>query len=187
MGIAAGAGAAAQIAGDVMSGIGASTAGNRMNDALQNEVKALIPFMVQTNQAVKKGIDASDPFNAQQEIATGTKRASDLYNQVEGVPTSLTPKGPSAGNDPRNQAWAHLVNAVKAPQQGYNEFTLQQMIKNLELARQMRLWSQQAQDSASVLPLTINAAKHSEDNLMGWGSVLQQIGGMGTNAGMMGI
>lgn len=79
-------------------------------------------------------------------------------------------------------AWADLMGALRAPMQGYSEFELQQMIKNLRTAEHLGILNQMSRSQAAAVPAQMQSAQQG-----GAGGWLNLIGGALAGAGGAGL
>jgi len=124
-------------------------------------------------------------FNAA--MKAGTESQLDKYKETESV--AQTPTPPAMSNEvsaKKNAAWAGMSNAQKAPLEGYNEFQLQQMIKNLSTAQQLALYSQAGRGWQQLEPQFMASAANSQQQRAGWGQMLGMIGSGLSMGGLMG-
>lgn len=158
------------------------------NDAMESALNAELGrqqgYAGQGQQAVNESLRGATEPVAREQIAMGTERAKKSYKDVQSLERTAAPsKGVAIGSGaPTNTAWADLAGAMRAPQQGYSEFTLQQAIRNLRTAQQLARINQQAQVEASTLGPRLSSAQHQYDWLGLGGNLLR---GAGNVASMM--
>lgn len=184
---AAGAGVGLGFIGNAMQMVAAGQAEDAMTGRIRNLLNDENYYQEQGSSIVGQRTREAGVGTAQKEIAEGTAEANKRYADVKGVPGSTIPGIADPGNPMSNNAWADLMGALRAPETGYSEFTLQQMIKNLRSAQQMGVVSQLARARQAILPMQLRQAQHSADELAGWGKVIASVGsGVGAMGGMSG-
>lgn len=158
---------------------------DQMNDLINAELKRQARYNAAYETALQDYLSQSTASAGIGQVQKGTENALQSYRAIRDVP--LTAQGSKAkgveigSGQPgasANTAWADLMGAMRAPQQGYSEFTLQQGLKNLRAAQQLGAIHAQAQASASALPLELGQAQHEYD----W---MGTLGGLAGTAGVI--
>lgn len=170
--------------GSMMQAGAAAGASSEMNKAAEHEIQRQSKkFQQPAYNVVRGSIAGAGAPNAQRQMAQGTQKAKEGYARAQQTPLSVNqPGGVTMGTGtPASNAWADLAGALKAPLQGYNEFELQQQIKNLRAAQQLGVIAQLSEQSAKTGPSQIQDAA----NKWQWLNTLGQSFGAGGNSGLM--
>ena len=175
--------------GSVMQNAGAAEATRAMNDTLKKAMARNQAYESEAQGVLGPSIAGSSVEEANREIQAGTDKSLQGYAKVRDIPMSTKEPGgvamqPSAK---RSDAWADLMGALHAPVTGYNQFTLDQQIKNLRTAQQLGVISQLARSQAQVLPFNLSDAQHSGDSWNEWGGIVNSAEGLGMQAASMGM
>lgn len=188
-----GVGEAAAIAGVLASAAGAGTqivAGqdekNKMNQAVASQLAQQQQYQKQGQSLVNENIAQNTAPQADKDISAGTNNALSEYAKVNAIPLTTSSsngaiggaqgKDSIIGQDASNKVG--LNNSSAAPLQGYNDWQVQQWIKNLQTNTGLSQIQRNSQNSASVLPLQLQSAQNSENGLSGFGSLLNTGGGL---------
>lgn len=169
--------------GGAVQGMAATLAGQKMNEAVASELQRQSKqYQTPALDVTRASITASGLPFALAQMEQGRKKATEAYARTRAVPLATSqPRGVSLGGR-GGAAWADLVGALRAPLEGYNEFELQQMIKNLRAAQQLGVISQLSAASAKAAPLEVQEAKHKYDWLNTIGASIGGGGNMGLTA-----
>jgi hypothetical protein len=171
------------VVGAGIQGGAAAMATHKMNREAQAELRRQrVNYQEPALNIVKGSAAASGSEAGKRSIEQGTQQAMQNYAQIGDTPASVaSSRGTSMGSSKGQNAWADLVGATRAPLQGYNQFELDQQIKNLRAAQQLGLISQLSSLSAQAGPLEVKDAANSMQWMNSLGSQLAA----GGNSGMM--
>lgn len=166
--------------GSILQGVASQQEQQTMEHKIQDELARQGGFQRQAWSVVDPSIAGSSADVATKEIQSGADKALTGYKDVNAVPDTFdTSRGILQETPGYGNAWASLMAATRAPEQGYSELALQQMIKNLRAAQSLGVISQLARSSAQALPLEESQAQHSWDWLSALGSDISSVGGSG--------
>jgi hypothetical protein len=164
--------------GSIASGIGTMKTNEAMNKAIEDQIaqqqllaQRASPFLIESMG--ESGADTADAS-----IDTGTRRAEGRYKQIDsGSATTASNRGiHDSPTDRQSGAWGDLMGSLRAPMQGYSEFELQQMLKNLRAAQQLGAIGMEAKNTAQTLGPSMQTAQHANDWLQVLGSGMNSMG-----------
>lgn len=152
---------------------------NAMNRTVEHEIGKQGKYRESGLDVFRKSLEQ---VGAGPSLAEGTTRAQQEYDRVMSSPASVRePRGVSLGSGAATGAWADLMGALRAPVEGYNEFQLQQQIKNLRAAQQLQNIALSSRASAQAAGMETQTSQHKYDWLQAIGQMLSS----GGNSGFM--
>jgi hypothetical protein len=85
------------------------------------------------------------------------------------------------------QTWNQLNAGAKAREGAYGDWQTQQAVRDSNTAQKLGVVNNFAQGDARVLPIEMEVASHSGDQLSGWGQIVSSLGMLTGLAGMAGL
>lgn len=195
--------AAALSAAGAGMGMAGQAKANREMDARQNaELLRQRGYQEEADATFNQSLDKSDRPQADEAIDAGAAQRQAAYTNLRNATYSLTttpgrnqPVGEttagaadrtSASVAATNSAWSKLQGAARAKLGGYQDWGLENDIKDRRANQDLGITSTQARRSANVLPIEMQDASHSGDGLQAWGQLVSALGavaGMGAAVG----
>lgn len=197
------AGAAMAAAGAGMGMAGAAESKGAMNEARNAELLRQRGYQEQADKTVQASIGQSTRGVTDKQLAEGEASRNAGYAKVgQVVPGAQSASLPGqngtvtageAGSGPTARAaatasktanaWGRLVGGAQAKLGSYQDWGLAQRIKDARANSDLSVTNSFARGSANVLPVEMEAASHTGDELAGWG---QLVGALGSATGMAG-
>jgi hypothetical protein len=149
----------------------------KAQDAVKEELIRQYEYLQKGTNEIGENISSYKDVPGQ--MKHGTEKAEALYRDTESRPVSTSPPNKASETvvgGQKNAAWAGITNAAKAPLHGYDEFLLQQQIKNLRTAQALSQIAQNARTSQSIMPLKLAEASEAQKGRMEWGQLMSTIG-----------
>lgn len=181
MGVETIAGLAASLIGAGLSASAASSEQNAQNNAVKQELLRQQGFAQQGQKVFANNLAASTPQATQSGIQTGANQAANAVQLARAVPLSLGQSVSIPGQDSYSQATSArtaLSDQANAANQGYNQFAVQQALRNLLSNQQLGVIGQASQSSGGILPYEVQQAGQSSAGQAGLGSLLSSLGGV---------
>lgn len=185
-------GAALAAAGTGMSIAGNEQAKAAMERAQAAEGRRQKKYQQEAQGALSQSIDQSTRGVADKQLAEGEAARLKAYAEAGKTPLQALPTGTSGnavvGNksnpiaDARARAaatanaWNQLASKAQARMGSYEDWGLKQGVKNARANQNLGIVSSLARGSANVLPIEIQDAAHSGDELSGWGQLVSALG-----------
>lgn len=163
-------GTAASLAGTGVSIAAQQEQKSRMEKAVRAQLSQQNQYQKKASATYQQNAQASSPKAVQQQIASGTSAAKQLYNQLQSIP--LTSVG--AGNGEDQIVRDSMAASHAAPLAGMQAFDVNQLIRNMTTQARLGVGANQSQIAASVLPYQLAGSANSE--LAGLGSLLSSAG-----------
>jgi hypothetical protein len=165
---------------------GAKKAQDKMDSTAEAELLRQRKYSGEGAATFKKSLSESGSEQAGKQIGAG---AAAMQQRYEGMPALGTSAAPSLAGSPstsveaagRNQLTS-MSNVARARLMGYNEWDVNQALKNLRAQQALGVTSGLSQASEQPLGMEIQQASHAGDTLQGIGRLLGAVGGV---AGMM--
>lgn len=142
----------------------------------------------QASSAYEESAKKSTRETADQQIGEGAGSRKGAYEQAQSLPLSVSETPGVAGTPQQNlgqQVRVQASNTSRAANAGYEDWLLQQMIKNMQAGQQIGVSSNLARGSQAVLPYELQSAQHAGDNLAGIGQLIGLAGSMYGMGSMM--
>lgn len=176
------------------AGTGASIYGGQqareaMDDKTRAELLRQRGYEKENKATFAESLKGATPESAKQQIDSGEAKALAEYEKQAAIPIAATsglsvaPAANQAVDTERNAGFGRLIGRPNATMQGFNNYTLQQFIKNAMANRQLGVTGHLSQSSQDVLPLELQGAAHAGDTMQGIGSILSALGGVAGVAG----
>lgn len=176
---------AAAAAGTGLTMASQSAQQDAQNKAISAEMLRQQNYSKQAGSVFDSSLAQSGRTAADSEIAQGVQQASGNYAKYGAVPLgvaapNIAPQGDKnvvnavAGNQNK------LASQANANMQGYSEWDLQQMIKNMRTNQNLSVISGESKNSESLLPGDLAGASNAGAGLAGLGSI---VGGLGKTIG----
>ena len=177
----AGYGEALQAIGGVLQSVAAEQAQEKMNQAFADMLARQQRYAQQAYGTWENALPGMGVETARQQMAQGQAHREDLYNQLLNSPSSATGPAMSA----RDSAFGRSTGQVRAKLGSYSDWELMQHINNIKTQNELNKISNFSQGWSSLLPLQLNQAQHSQDELAMFGSLISSIGGGAANYGSL--
>ena len=178
-GMGGGYGMILQALGSGIQAAAAAEAQRKMNETFQNALAQQQRYSQQSFGTLEGALPGMGVENARAQMAQGQSQREGLYNQLMGSATSATGPQMSA----RDTAFGQSSGAVRAKLGSYSDWELMQHLNNIRTQNELNKISNFSQGSASLLPLNLQDAQHSQDELALFGSMLGSLGGSIGNYG----
>ena len=179
------AGVVAALAGTGMQVEGSQESKSAENDVVSQQLAQQAAYQKQGQGVFEQSLAQSTPQVAQKQMQQGTQNALGEYNKLQAVPMTASsaalPSSTTPGAQRANTASQALISnsqQAAAPLQGYNEYALQQRLKDLSANSQLGQISDFSRASASTMPAQMQDAQSEGQGLSGLGSLLGTVGGL---------
>lgn len=187
------AGLVASVAGSGLGVLSSSQAKDNMNQAANAELMRQQDFAKKGKNVFEQSLQESTPDALAKNRQAGALQAVQEYQKLQGAQApqlGLLSEGQVNPNERANATENTIVGAqtarsnnANAALQGWNTSDVAQSIKDLQARGRLGQIGAYSNQSASLLPLELNAAQHSEDGLTGLGSLLNTAGGLASTYG----
>lgn len=172
---------AVSAAGTGLSMASQSAQQDAQNKAISAEMLRQRNYSQQASGVFDTSLAQSGRDTADQQIQQGTQKAASAYSKYGGVPMgvaapNISPQGNKSVVDAVGNAQTGLANAAGARMQGYSEWDLQQMIKNMRANQNLSVISGESKNSANLLSGDLAGASNAGAGLAGLGSILGAAG-----------
>lgn len=150
-----------------------------MNRTAQNALNEQAALQNKSTRVAQTSAQQSTLPAAQKSMATGQQNAQAQYAQLQGASPAST--GLTALDPVRQQQTSDIINqsnAASARLQGYNQWSLDQALKDLQAKEQLGALSQQSGNLQAALPLELQQASHAGDALGLAGTGLSTLGSL---------
>lgn len=170
---------ALQAIGGVLQSVAAEQAQEKMNQAFADMLARQQRYAQQSFGTLEGALPGMGVENARAQMAQGQAQRENLYSQLMGTPTSAT--GPAMTG--RDSAFGQSTGQARAKLGSYSDWQLMQHINNIRTQNELNKISNFSQGWASLLPLQLNQAQHSQDELAMFGSLISSLGGGASSFG----
>lgn len=174
---AGGYGMALSALGGVLQSVAAEQAQEKANQVFQDMLMRQQRLGQQAYQTWETGAQHMGVETARDQMAQGQAQRENLYSQVDA--TSSSPTGPGA--NARDSAFGKASGAARAKLGSYSDWQVMQGLERIRTQNELNKISNFSKGWESVLPLQIQDAEHSQDELAFWGNLLSSVGGGAAN------
>lgn len=168
---------------------GASSAQHSMNSKMAAELQRQQEWQKQASNTFAQSLAQSGPDTAQAQMKKGSEDKLAAYNQLGAQPAVFSQPGLAVSGPVQSMSQGTTLansNTVRANLGGLDEWSLNQMIKNIRAQQQLGLIGANSRQSASLLPGELNNASHAGDDLSGIGSLIGSLGKLTLSANAVG-
>lgn len=166
-------GAAVAALGGILQSVAAEQAQEKANQVFQDMMMRQQHLGQQSYEAWQNNLKGMGVETARQQIAQGSVDRQKLYGELQGSASSATGPGLSA----RDSAFGQSSGQVRGQLGGYSDWELLQHLSSIRTQNELNKISNFSRGWASVLPLQLQDAQHSQDELAFWGNLLSSVGG----------
>lgn len=171
-------GAGTQIIGGEMQGWAALLAKWKMADALQKAYNVQAQHRGEAMRTVLPAIKGSGREQATKDMTEGAAHRTAGYEAAAGVPSSFDKRGGASETD---KAQGRMRGQSRAKLGAYNDWSLNQMLRDIKLGNTLNQISSFAGGDASLVPYDMYEAQHKYDWLSQIGQAISSIGGGATD------
>jgi len=174
-------GAALAAVGGALQTVAAEQAQEAMNRQFANMLARQQRYAQQSFGTLEGALPGMGVEAARDQMAQGQAQREKLYGELMNSPTSAT--GPTSSA--RDTAFGKSSGEVRAKLGSYSDWELMQHINNIKTQNELNKISNFSQGWSSLLPLQLNQAQHSQDELAFFGSLLSSVGGGAASFGSL--
>lgn len=165
---------ALQAIGGVLQSVAAAQAQARANQVFQDEMDRQTRYGNESYGVFGKGLQQSGAETAQMQMQQGQSKREKMYSDLAGAqPMGGSNSGPTA----RGQAEYKQLGQNRAALGSYSDWELMQHINTIRTQDELNRISDFSKGSAGVLPMALDQAQHSQDELAFFGSLVSSVGG----------
>lgn len=172
--------ALAALAGAGTSYYGARKSQQEMEQAAGAEIKRQKRYQQEATAAQQQSFQQSTPFVGEQQIEAGRQAALENYSRLNALPLSgaQAPFGQTEGSRVVTEGQNRLSNAARASLTGYNQWQLDQAIKNIRAQQALGIIGSNANQSTTLLPLELQSAQQAGAGTQALGGLISSLGGL---------
>jgi hypothetical protein len=175
----AGGGSYMQMAGSVLQSIAALSDAIQMREEFQKEAARQGDFRTQALGEVDNRTKIAGIDQTQRDLATGAAGRKQAYSASNTTPLAFGAHNQGVASAGRDAAYADYLGGTRANLGAYNDWAMQNAIRNLNTQRKMGEIENFAGGTARVFPYKMYEAQHAFDDLTAIGQGLSSAGGSG--------